>query len=71
MRSLRFLFALLLCCPFVASAAERSTVASTRVSSALHIDGALDDSAWADAPAVTAFRVTGAREGQAPGESTT
>ena len=70
MRSLRFLLALLLCCPLVASAAERPTLAATRAMGALRIDGALDDSAWAAAPAVTAFVLTGAREGQAPGEST-
>ena len=66
MRSLRFLLALLLCCPLVASAAERPTLAATRAMGALRIDGALDDSAWAAAPAVTAFVLTGAREGQAP-----
>ena len=70
MRPLRFLIALLLCCPLVASAAERPTLAATRVVGSLRIDGSLDDSAWAAAPAVTAFLVNGAREGQAPGEST-
>ena len=70
MRSLRVLLALLLCCPLIASAAERPTLAATRAMGVLRIDGALDDSAWAAAPAVTAFVVTGAREGQAPGEST-
>jgi len=73
MRLLRFLIILLSCCPFAASAAPvagRPSVPATRISGTLHIDGALDDSAWAAAPAIDAFRLTGAREGQAPSEST-
>ncbi len=62
--------ALLLCAAAVAPAAERASVPATRITGTLHIDGSLDDAAWASAPPMDAFLLTGAREGQAPSEST-
>lgn len=61
---------LLLCGVAVVSAAERASVPATRISGPLQVDGSLDDPAWASAPAIDAFLLTGAREGQAPSEST-
>ena len=50
--------------------AERPSVPATRIVGKLHVDGRLDDATWAAAPAIDAFRLTGAREGQTPAEST-
>ncbi|MEO5988857.1 MAG: DUF5916 domain-containing protein [Candidatus Eisenbacteria bacterium] len=51
-------------------AAERPSVPATRITGLLRIDGSLDDAAWQTAPAIHAFLLTEAREGQTPSEST-
>jgi hypothetical protein len=45
-------------------------VPATRVAGGLRVDGRLDDAAWAAVPALDGFFLSGAREGQAPSEST-
>ena len=60
----------LLCLGKSAFSTERPSVAATHMAVPLRIDGALDDVDWASAPAIDAFRLIGAREGQTPSEST-
>lgn len=50
--------------------AGRPSVAVTRASEPLRIDGVLDEAVWSQAPSITGFRLLFAREGQAPAEST-
>lgn len=61
---------LCLCLALPASATPRPSVPATRIAGEIRVDGALDEADWAAAPAVDAFLLTGAREGQAPAEST-
>ncbi len=56
--------------PALVWAADRPTLAVTRASGALHIDGVLDEPAWAGASEATGFQLMSPREGEAPSEST-
>ena len=51
-------------------AAERPTLSAPHTTSAIHVDGVLDETAWRDAPSADAFVLMSPREGQAPDEST-
>lgn len=53
-----------------AAAADRPTLAVAQASSALHIDGVLDEPAWAGAAEAAGFQLISPREGDAPAEST-
>lgn len=68
----RILWCLTLCACLVgiASGAPRPSVVATRTTSPLRIDGAIDEAVWQAAAPIDAFLLTGAREGQAPAEST-
>ena len=53
-----------------APAVERPALAVMRAASPLHVDGVLDEPAWAAAGEARAFQLMSPREGEAPAEST-
>ena len=56
--------------PSPVPAVERPALAVMRAASPLHVDGVLDEPAWAAAGEARAFQLISPREGEAPAEST-
>ncbi|HTM57497.1 MAG TPA: DUF5916 domain-containing protein [Candidatus Udaeobacter sp.] len=53
-----------------AGASRRPVIIARHIDDPIHIDGALDEPAWADAQVISDFRLLVPREGEAPDEST-
>ena len=64
-----WLLALLLL-PTLAAASERPSLSVKRASGAIHIDGLLDEPAWAEGSEVRDFQLISPREGETPSEPT-